>query len=84
MHVVEAFVDLGERAVMSDVLIDLHLALKIVWQRRDFSSMPNNEWLESIPSTSPGSSVRPLTPPKAVPRQVRPVTSWNLIAIVSK
>src|SRR6218665_910055 len=28
-------------------------------------------------STMPGSSVRPLTPPKAEPRHTRPVTSWN-------
>ena len=26
----------------------------------------------------PGNSVRPFTPPKAVPRQTRPVTNWNL------
>lgn len=31
MHVVEAFVDLGERAVVSDVFINLDLALKVVW-----------------------------------------------------
>ena len=28
-------------------------------------------------STIPGSCERPFTPPKAVPFQVRPVTSWN-------
>lgn len=34
-------------------------------------------------STKPGSSVLPLTPPNAVPRHVRPVTSWNLQNCVS-
>ena len=28
-------------------------------------------------STIRGTSVRPRAPPKAVPRQTRPVTSWN-------
>jgi len=28
-------------------------------------------------STILGTSVRPLAPPNAVPRQLRPVTSWN-------
>jgi hypothetical protein len=28
-------------------------------------------------STIFGTSVRPLAPPNAVPRQLRPVTSWN-------
>lgn len=36
-----------------------------------------------VPSTRPGNSVRPFTPPNAVPRQVRPVTSWKLGDLVS-
>ena len=28
-------------------------------------------------SIIPGSSVLPLTPPKADPRHIRPVTNWN-------
>src|SRR3546814_20424880 len=31
----------------------------------------------------PGSSVRPLTPPKAVPSHLRPVTSWNGRVLIS-
>ena len=34
-------------------------------------------------STRPGSSVRPLTPPKAVPVQERPVTSWKGRVLIS-
>ena len=33
---------------------------------------------EDLPLTRPGISVRLLTPPKAVPRQVLPVTNWKL------
>ena len=33
MHVVEAFVDLGELAVVGDVLVDLDLALEVVCAR---------------------------------------------------
>lgn len=33
-------------------------------------------------STNPGISVLPFTPPNAVPRHVRPVTSWNLDEVV--
>ena len=35
MHVVEAFVDLGELAVVGDVLVDLDLALEVVCARVD-------------------------------------------------
>ena len=31
VHVVEALVDLSERAVVGDVLVDLDLALEVVW-----------------------------------------------------
>lgn len=85
MHVVEAFVDVDKRAVVSDVLVDLDLALEVVCgETHNLSPKYGHEEIESIPSTSPGISVRPLTPPKAVPRQVRPVTSWNLIKSVSE
>ena len=30
VHVVKAFVDVGKRAAVGDVLIDLHLALEVV------------------------------------------------------
>ena len=33
---------------------------------------------EDIPSTIPGISVLPLTPPNADPLHTRPVTNWNL------
>ena len=33
MHVVEAFVDLGELAVVGDVLVDLDLALEVICQQ---------------------------------------------------
>lgn len=31
MHVVEAFVDFRKYAVVSDILVDLELALQVVW-----------------------------------------------------
>jgi hypothetical protein len=34
-------------------------------------------------STMPGSWLRPLTPPKAVPSHLRPVTSWNGRVLIS-
>jgi hypothetical protein len=34
-------------------------------------------------STIFGTSVRPLTPPKAVPFQTRPVTNWNGRVLIS-
>ena len=34
-------------------------------------------------STIFGTSVRPLAPPKAVPRQLRPVTSWKGRVLIS-
>ena len=41
--------------------------------------------LSMYQSTIRGTSVRPLAPPKAVPRQTRPVTSWKgRVAIYSR
>ena len=34
---------------------------------------------DNLPSTMPGISLLPLTPPNADPFQTRPVTSWNLL-----
>ena len=79
MHIVEALVDLSKGAVVSDVFVDLDLALEVICVI--VSNGPFDSGGYIVPSTRPGSSVRPLTPPKAVPRQVRPVTSWNLCTV---
>ena len=81
MHIVEALVNFCERPMVRDVLVNLYCALEVVWIHMTSSedSVKRTEMNgKHSPSTRPGSSVRPLTPPKALPRQVRPVTSWNL------
>ena len=78
MHVVEALVDVREVPVVGDVFIHLHLAGQVVWKMAQLTKSTVDTTKSLLPSTSPGNSVRPLTPPKAEPRHVRPVTSWNL------
>ena len=78
MHIVEAIVDRRKSALVGNVLIDLDLAIQVIWTSVLLASKGIAKKCVNRPSTRPGSSVRPLTPPKAVPRHVLPVTSWNL------
>lgn len=78
MHIVEAFVDRRKSSLVGNVLIDLDLAIQVIWTNGLWVSKGMVLKCVNRPSTRPGSSVRPLTPPKAVPRHVLPVTSWNL------
>lgn len=74
MHVVESFVNFFEFATVGDVLVNLEPTTEIVWLRQTLmSTLVSSHGIDG-PSTRPGSSVRPFTPPKAVPRQTRPVT----------
>jgi hypothetical protein len=75
LHVLEALVDIVERLCVGYELVNPEGSVHIVW--RSASNLPGI-MPRSSPSTIPGSSVRPLTPPNADPFHVRPVTSWNL------
>ncbi len=76
MHIMETCIDLGQDAMVGDILVNLNLAPKIVC--RGYEYFKDTKAFQFPPSTRPGISVLPLTPPKALPRQVRPVTSWKL------
>ena len=81
MHIMETVVDFRECTVVRNVLINLDLSGEVVYeflQSGFYDKKARNE-----PFTRIGSSVLPLTPPKAVPRHVRPVTSWNLDVYVN-
>ncbi len=75
LHVAESRVDIVELPVVRDKLVDPERALHVVCGKEGRQI----EWRNPMkvcytPSTMPGSSVRPLTPPKAEPFHVRPVT----------
>jgi hypothetical protein len=37
MHIVEAVVDFGERTLVGDVFVNLHLTLQVIWRTLDTS-----------------------------------------------
>lgn len=74
VHIMEAVIDFVKLTVMSDILIDLDLAVQIICGRRRAMTLGTAKGEGDKPSTRPGISVLPLTPPKAEPRHTRPVT----------
>jgi hypothetical protein len=81
VHVVEPFVDLLEITVVSDKLVDPELSVHVICRGTSEAVVSKHVYahcckstLVNVPPTMPGNSVRPLTPPKADPRQTRPVT----------
>jgi len=89
VHIIETLVDIIQFSVMSDIFVNLNFSIKVIFGKKEkkvnlllfFFSQSH---LGQLPWTSPGISVLPLTPPKAVPRQTRPVTSWNLEGVKKK
>lgn len=83
VHVVKALVDFLELLIVGNKLVNHKSTRKIVCHQSQLTtSSPSAPLCIEVrgisPSTIPGISDRPLTPPKADPRQTRPVTSWNL------
>lgn len=78
MHVFKAFVNIRQSGGMSDIFVNFNFTGEVIYEsKKKVSSKNLDEW-RNVPSTRPGISVLPLTPPNALPRHVRPVTSWNL------
>ena len=81
MHVVETIIDFLKGAGMGNIFVNLDFSGKIVYTHYKSVIDPLGLSIDGkLPSTKPGNSVLPLTPPNAVPRHVLPVTSWNLYA----
>jgi hypothetical protein len=80
MHIIKPAVNLVEFTVVRDKLVDPQGSVQVVCHVISTDSLPQYVTfvIEYSPSTIPGISVRPLTPPNADPFHVRPVTSWNL------
>ena len=78
VHVVEALVDAFQSPGVSNKFIHPEGSVHVVWRNHVRRLKPYFECSRDTPSTIPGNSVRPLTPPNAEPFQTRPVTSWNL------
>jgi hypothetical protein len=78
MHVMEAVIDFSKLPVMSDIFVDFDFALEVIWTHNIYEWFNSCKRTKHIPSTRPGISDLPLTPPNAVPLHVRPVTSWKL------
>jgi len=89
VHIIETLVDIIQFSVMSDIFVNLNFSIKVIFGKKEKKSTSyffffSQSHLGQLPWTSPGISVLPLTPPKAVPRQTRPVTSWNLEGVKKK
>ncbi len=74
MHVMETFIDIFELPVVCDIFVNLECSCQITCRILASTIHCNEVDRVYTLSTNPGISVLPLTPPKAVPRQVRPVT----------
>jgi hypothetical protein len=77
VHIVETLVNILQSLVVGYKLVYPEGTIQVIYHQQCTSHHHHLDECDS-PSTIPGSSVRPLTPPNADPRHTRPVTSWNL------